>query len=146
MIPKNCYRNFSFKPFPALVSLIALVWASVSTIPSAASASGFTWVPVDEIADGSWTDSERWSAEPGRYPGSEGTEGTALINLDWGSPFTVTLNTNPVLESFTLDSAQAILLANAPTFGVGENGLLQAGRAEWINSTWNGGDGSKHSQ
>ncbi len=137
------YKHFTLvcKFVSGLIPLMAFVWSSFVTLPTSSQASGFTWSPVNGSADGNWTHSEHWAAEPGRYPGSEGLEDTALIDISGESAFTVTLNTNPILESFTLNSSQAVFSASGRTFSVGGSGLLQAGRVEWTNSIWNGGDG-----
>ena len=82
-------------------------------------------------SNGNWTDTSRWSA--GVVPGPSHH---AIVNAP--GAYTLTLNTNAAVASFTMDAPAATFSLAGRTFSVNLNSVLKAGTVALRNATWTG--------
>jgi len=80
---------------------------------------------------GNWSQASNWN------PHAPGTGDTAIIDAT-GSNYTVTLDVNPTIAGFTLNSANATFSASGQTFTVNGPANVSAGTLLWRSSTWTG--------
>ena len=121
--PDQIRRNWSwFVGFALACYLLAAV--------PAVHAIDFDW---DAAASGNWNDGTKWT--PAGVPDVAGE--TATIDAT-GTPYTVTLNINPTIDAFDLNSADATLSAIGRTLTVDGAANLTAGLTDWRGSTWAG--------
>ncbi|HVZ93447.1 MAG TPA: hypothetical protein VG797_02950 [Phycisphaerales bacterium] len=113
-------------------SLILAVGAAVSLSAAerALAGSNFTWAAA---TSGNWGDAIRWN--PNGVPDVAGD--SAVIDAT-GAAYTVTLNINPTLDFFTLNSSDATVSMVNRVFTATLGSTLSAGTIEFFASTWNG--------
>src|SRR5262249_10182745 len=81
---------------------------------------------------GNWSVGTNWVGNVAPTAGD-----TAVIDAT-GANYTVTLDTNPTVAGFTLNSANATFSAASRTFTVNGPDTLSAGSVLWRSSTWTG--------
>jgi hypothetical protein len=89
----------------------------------------YHWVnPVS----GNWNTASNWENSHVPVAGD-----TAIIDAT-GANYTVTLDINPTVDGFTLNSANATFSASSRTMTVNGPATLSAGTVLWTSSTWTG--------
>ena len=110
--------------FTGLTILCVLV-----AVHGATQADTISWASA---ISGNWNDPTKWDS------GTVPTAGDDVVIDASGADYTVTLNTNATVASFTLNSANATFYASSRTFTVNGPSALTSGKVEWVNSTWAG--------
>ena len=121
-------RPLPFRVLRNCAAPLCLALAAVVLAP-AATAQNFDWTGA---VSGDWDEVLNWT--PTGVPNGAGHTATIVA----GGVYTVTLDLNALLDSFTFNSANATLSASGRTLTVDGPSTLAAGSVSWANSKWLG--------
>ncbi len=132
MISRHDKRNFRrlrthANPQQALIIILCCLGLFIT--PGAAQAIAIDW---NAAVSGNWGTAGNWN--PVAVPG---TTDDVLISAT-GNPYTVTLDLNPTVNSFILNSADAQFISWNKTINIYGDSWIQAGKANLYGTTWNG--------